>query len=114
MNFFVDVELIFRSNDHDQMMLGFKIRNRDDQRYPLEHYHPDPFTWLMTDEEEATGSSDVQPVEATSLCWSEMESGEVVRFIWAERRSGGVSQEGVIEGFVFPPGRGAGAKKPQA
>ena len=68
--------------------LSLKFQDRDDQVYPLEHYHYDTFTWLMTDEEEARRSRYVQAAGAYKFVFERNELGGIDRFTWQEMGGG--------------------------
>ncbi|KAK0726163.1 beta-lactamase/transpeptidase-like protein [Lasiosphaeris hirsuta] len=68
--------------------LTLKVQGREDQAYPLEHYHYDTFTWLVTDDEEARRSRYTQPIRAYKFVFERNEVGEMHQFVWQEMGGG--------------------------
>ncbi|KAL8676288.1 MAG: hypothetical protein Q9186_007182 [Xanthomendoza sp. 1 TL-2023] len=64
--------------------LRLVIMGREDQRYHLQHYHYDSFTWFMGDDEEMKRGRFIQSTYTYKISFNCNERDEVETFTWPE------------------------------
>ena len=69
--------------------LRLVIMGREDQKYDLEHYHYNTFTWLMKDDEEMRRGRFIQSTNTYKIIFNANELDEIKTFTWPEM--GGIS-----------------------